>query len=91
LLFVETWYGLPSVVDHTRVGPPWALAPFDCGSELLLLPAPRLPEAGHEAPPAMLRELAGRWRVDDAGIPQPPKAAATVDPASCRALFRELP
>jgi hypothetical protein len=91
LLFVETWYGLPSVVDHTRVGPPWALAPFDCANDLLLLPAPRLPEAGHEAPLALLRELAGKWRVDDAGIAQPPKRAATVDPASCRALFRELP
>jgi hypothetical protein len=87
LLFVETWYGLPSVVDHTRIGPPWALAAFDCGGELMMLPAPRLPEAGHEAPPALLHELAGRWRVDAAGIPQPPEHPATVDPASCRALL----
>jgi hypothetical protein len=91
LLFVETWYGLPSVADHTRVGPPWALAPFDCKGELLLLPAPRLPEAGHEAPSATLRELAGRWRVDAAGIPQPPEHPSTVDPATCRALVPALP
>lgn len=91
LLFVETWYGLPSVVDHTRIGPPWALAAFDCGGELMLLPAARLPEAAHEAPAALLHELAGRWRVDNAGVPQPPELAATVDPASCRALVRQLP
>lgn len=91
LLFVETWYGLPSVADHTRIGPPWALAPFDCKGELLLLPAPRLPEAAHEAPPAMLRELAGRWRVDAAGIPQPPERAATVAPGTCRGLIPQLP
>lgn len=87
LVFAETWYGLPSVVDHTRIGPPWALAAFDCGGELLLLPTPRLPEAGHEAPTTLLRELAGRWRVDEAGIPQPPQHATTVDPATCRAVF----
>lgn len=91
LLFVESWYGLPSVVDHTRIGPPWALAPFDCAGELLLLPAPRLPEAGHEAPTALLRSLAGRWRVDEAGVPQAPEQAATVELASCRALVRDLP
>jgi hypothetical protein len=91
LVFVETWYGLPSVVDHTRVGPPWALAPFDCAGELLLLPAPRLPEAGHEPPLALLRDLAGRWSVDEAGIALPPGQAASVDPASCRALARALP
>lgn len=91
LLFVETWYGLPSVVDHTRIGPPWALAAFDCSGELLLLPAPRLPEAGHEPPSATLRELAGRWRADAAGVPQPPEQPATVDPASCRALIPQLP
>jgi hypothetical protein len=91
LLFVETWYGLPSVVDHTRIGPPWALAAFDCSGELLLLPAPRLPEAGHEPPSAIVLELAGRWRADEAGVPQPPEQPATVDPASCRALFPQLP
>lgn len=91
LLFVETWYGLPSVVDHTRIGPPWALAAFDCDGELLLLPSPRLPEADNEAPISTLRELAGRWRADAAGIPQPPEQAATIDPASCRALFPQLP
>jgi hypothetical protein len=91
LLFVETWYGLQSVMDHTRVGPPWALAAFDCAGERLLLPARRLPEADHEDPPAILRALAGRWRVDSDGVAQPPEQASTVDASSCRALLRELP
>jgi hypothetical protein len=91
LLFVETWYGLPSVVDHTRIGPPWALAAFDCAGELLLLPAPRLPEAGHEAPTKMLLEFAGRWRADADGILQPPERPSIVDRGSCRALLPSLP
>jgi hypothetical protein len=91
LLFVETWYGLQSVVDHTRIGPPWALAAFDCAGERLLLPARRLPEADHEPPPATLRALAGRWRIDSDGIAQPPEQPATIDSSSCRALLRELP
>jgi hypothetical protein len=91
LLFVETWYGLPSVVDHTRVGPPWALAAFECAGERMLLPARRLPEADHELPPATLRALAGRWRIDADGIPQPPEQPATIDSSTCRALLRELP
>lgn len=91
LVFVETWYGLPSVVDHTRIGPPWVLAAFDCSGELTLLPSPRLPEAEHEAPPAMLRAFAGRWRVDEAGVAQPPAQPSTVDPATCRALLPGAP
>jgi hypothetical protein len=91
LLFVESWYGLPSVVDHTRIGPPWALAAFDCAGERLLLPAPRLPEAEHESPPAVLRELSGRWWVDADGIAQPPKKPSTIDAASCRAMLPDLP
>jgi hypothetical protein len=91
LLFVETWYGLPSVVDHTRIGPPWALAAFDCAGQRLLLPAPRLPEADHEPPPALLRELSGRWWVDADGIAQPPKKPSTIDSSSCRAILPHLP
>jgi hypothetical protein len=91
LLFVETWYGLPSVVDHTRIGPPWALAAFDCAGQRLLLPAPRLPEAEHEPPPAVLRELSGRWWVDADGIAQPPKKPSTIETSTCRAMLRDLP
>jgi hypothetical protein len=87
LLFVETWYGLPSVVDHTRIGPPWALAAFDCEGQRLLLPAPRLPEADHEPPPAVLRELSGRWWVDADGIAQAPKQPSTIDASSCRIIL----
>ena len=91
LTFVETWFGPPSVVDHTRVGPAWALAPFDCGGELQLLPAQRLPEAAHEALPAQLTGFAGHWSVDAQGFAQPPASPATTDPTSCRALLPALP
>lgn len=86
LAFVETWYGLPSVGDHTRLGPPWALAPFDCGGELSLLPAPRLIEAGDEPVGETLRALAGHWRVGEDGEAQAPAEPSPVDPSSCRAL-----
>ncbi|PRQ02517.1 hypothetical protein ENSA5_21620 [Enhygromyxa salina] len=95
LTFAETWHGRPSTVDHTRVGPPWALGPFDCEGELALLPVARLPEAGAESPSPTLLALAGRWTVDEAGVAQGPEASSTgtakVDPASCRALVRALP
>jgi hypothetical protein len=91
LVFAETWYGLSAVVDHTRVGPPWVLAPFDCEGELMLLPAARLPEAEVESPEGLLRALAGRWVVDEAGVALPPGPGATADPASCRPLIPALP
>lgn len=91
LVFVETWYGPPSVVDHTRVGPVWALAPFDCDGELSLLPAPRLPEARHEPPSETLVALAGPWRLDPEGQLQPPSSPSSRTPESCRSLFPPLP
>jgi hypothetical protein len=91
LAFVETWFGPPSVVDHTRVGPAWALAPFDCSGVLQLLPAPRLPEADHEDPPDQLPPVAGAWSIDDQGLAQPPAQPSTTDPANCRALIPALP
>lgn len=94
LVFAPTWYGLSSVMDHTRIGPPWVLAPFDCAGELLLLPAGRLPEAEVESPDASLLALAGRWVVDEGGLALPPELATTaptVDSASCRALVPALP
>lgn len=91
LTFVETWFGPPSVVDHTRVGPAWALAPFDCGGQLQLLPAQRLPEAAHEAVPEQLPGFAGHWSLDAQGLAQPPASPTTTDPASCRALLPALP
>jgi hypothetical protein len=89
--FVETWYGPPSVVDHTRVGPVWALAPFDCDAELELLPAPRLPEAAHEPIPQTLLDLAGRWELDPSGVAQPPAAGSSRDPDTCRPLLPAIP
>ena len=91
LVFVETWYGLPSVVDHTRIGPPWVLTAYECAGKLTLLPTPRLPEAGHEATPPLLREFSGHWQIDDGGVAQPPERGAAIDPSSCRALLPNLP
>jgi hypothetical protein len=91
IVFVETWYGLPSVVDHTRVGPPWALAPFECDGELMLLPAPRLPEADSEAPDETLAAFAGRWRADEQGQAVAPEEPASAEASSCRALLDALP
>ena len=86
LVFVETWYGLPSVSDHTRIGPAWVLAPFDCEGELHLLPAPRLVEATDEPVDETVQALAGRWRVGDDGAALAPSEASPRDPDRCRAI-----
>lgn len=76
--FVPSWHGESSLVDHTRVGPPFALAPFACGGELRLLPHARLPEAEGELPPGALMMLAGHWVVAEQGVmpPQQPSPSA---------------
>lgn len=90
LAFAPSWYGLTSIADHTRVGPPWALAPFDCAGRLLLLPAARLPEAAVEQPSEALRAAAGRWTMGADGHAAPSEAAG-IDPAGCRPVFAALP
>lgn len=76
--FVPSWQGESSLVDHTRIGPPFALAPFVCGGELRLLPHARLPEAEAELPPGALMMIAGHWVVAEAGVlpPQQPSPSA---------------
>lgn len=94
LRFARSWHGPDSVVDHTRVGPPWALAPFDCDGRIALLPAPRLPEAEVEEPSAELLAHAGVWSVaaeDDEPEATPPSEPGTLDPSECRALLDALP
>ncbi|PRQ05108.1 hypothetical protein [Enhygromyxa salina] len=91
LVFAQTWYGLSSVMDHTRIGPPWVLAPFDCEGQLMLLPAGRLPEAKVEAPAAGLVAIAGQWTISEDGHATPPTEAATQDPTNCRPLIPALP
>ncbi|MFO7563749.1 MAG: hypothetical protein R6X02_13980 [Enhygromyxa sp.] len=88
--FAPSWYGLPSIVDHTRVGPPWALAPFDCDGRLTLLPSARLPEAAVEDPSEAVLTAAGRWTIADDGNAAPREAAVN-DPADCRPVFATLP
>ena len=93
LVFVDTWYGLPSVIDHTRVGPSWALAPYDCGGQgLELHPQARLPTTYLE-PDETLRALSGVWTVSEDGSPQPPKPAPeqALAGANCRPAFEHLP
>lgn len=76
--FVPSWQGESSLVDHTRIGPPFALAPFACAGELRLLPHARLPEAEGELPPGALMMLAGHWVVAELGVmpPQQPSPSA---------------
>lgn len=90
LAFIPSWYGESSIVDHTRIGPAFALAPFDCAGSLRLLPAARLPEAEGEAVPAALIMRAGQWWIGDRGRASPPQIAA---PSSegCTALLDPLP
>jgi hypothetical protein len=90
LVFSPTWFGLPSVVDHTRVGPPWALAPHDCRGGVVLLPAPRLPEAAAEQPTEALRAAAGRWTLEAGELAQREDLAA-FEAVRCRPLFAALP
>lgn len=88
--FAPSWYGLSSIADHTRVGPPWALAPFACEGRLTLLPAARLPEAQTEGPGAAVLAAAGRWSISEGGDAARAEASK-LDAAACRPLFTALP
>jgi len=90
LAFTPSWYGLPAVADHTRVGPPWVLAPFACDGRLTLLPAARLPEARVEDPSEAVLAAAGRWTIAADGSPALSEAS-TIDASTCRAVFTALP
>jgi hypothetical protein len=89
LAFAPSWYGLSSIADHTRVGPPWALAPFACEGRLALLPAKRLPEADIEHPSEAVLAAAGRWTIAEDGSASPSEAVASE--LGCRAVFTALP
>lgn len=89
LAFAPSWYGLSSIADHTRVGPPWALAPFACEGRLTLLPVARLPEAAVEGPSEAVRAAAGRWTIGDDGSAS--LSEALIDSAGCRPVFDALP
>ncbi len=90
LAFIPSWRDESSVVDHTRIGPAFALAPFDCAGELRLLPSARLPEAAGETASARLMMLAGHWSIGDRGQSMPPQIAnPSLD--GCAALLDPLP
>ncbi|GEM_PF-6814704 len=92
--FAPSWGEQRSVVDHTRIGPVFALAPYDCGGALLLLPTPRLPEASGEQVPVALAARGGRWHIDEiseTGEARPPSEAAPAEVSGCRPLFSSVP
>jgi hypothetical protein len=89
LAFAPSWYGLSSIADHTRVGPPWALAPFACDGRLTLLPAARLPEAEVEGPSEAVRAAAGRWAIAADGSATPSERVES--DSGCRPVFTALP
>ncbi len=89
LAFAPAWYGLSSVADHTRVGPPWALAPFACAGHISLLPAARLPEAEVEGPSEAVRAAAGRWTIAADGSATPSEPSPKT--GGCRPVFSALP
>jgi len=90
LAFAPTWYGLPSIADHTRVGPAWALAPYACDGALALLPTPRLPEATVETPSEAVRAAAGRWSIGEDGA-SPVASGAALEADRCRPTFTAIP
>lgn len=62
--FVPLWVDRPAVGDGTPLGPSLALAPWVCGEELVLAPAPRLAGAGAEEPSAGLLAAAGVYGIE---------------------------
>ena len=68
IYFVPLWWGEGSIVDGTDQGPPFALAPWICGEELVLRVEGRLAEAAVEAPPPGLVAWAGIYRSGEGGL-----------------------
>ncbi|MEZ4385501.1 MAG: hypothetical protein R3A79_29515 [Nannocystaceae bacterium] len=87
LTFVDLWWGDPSVVDGTEVGPVYALVPAICGERLVLEVAPRLPEGAHLGPPAQLVALSGEYAAQDGGLTRVGDAPAE----SCARVDLDLP
>ncbi|NVB39999.1 hypothetical protein G6O69_19295 [Pseudenhygromyxa sp. WMMC2535] len=90
LVFAPSWHSPSAVADHTRIGPAFALAPFDCAGALTLLPTPRLPAAEAETLPDALTERAGEWTLDELGQVRPPSEPAALS-EGCTPLFEGLP
>lgn len=63
LAFAPLWYGPADLGDRTAQGPTYALAPRVCERSLVLSPAPRLPGARGEEPPAALARAAGVYAI----------------------------
>ncbi len=87
MLFAELWWGEPSVIDRTEVGPAYALAPQECSGLVLTVEA-RLPEAKYGEPDGTLFERAGAYGFDAGGLV---RKGPVPDKAECRPLFTTLP
>lgn len=90
LAFAPLWYGQADLGDRTAQGPTYALAPRVCDRRLVLWPAPRLPGARDEEPPAALARAAGVYAIrggelvlQDAPVPS--------DMSTCDSVPLELP
>ncbi len=87
VLFAELWWGEPSVIDRTEVGPVYTLAPQECAGLVLRVEA-RLPEAKYGAPDPALSERAGAYGFDAEGLV---RTGPVPDAAACRPIFAALP
>ncbi len=87
VLFAELWWGEPSVIDRTEVGPAYALAPQECSGLVLTVEA-RLPEAKYGEPGGTLSERAGAYGFDAGGLV---RKGPVPDAAECRPIFTTLP
>lgn len=90
VVFAPLWFDRPALGDSTVLGPPHALAPWACGGALVLWPAPRLPGARGEEPPAALLRAAGEYEAAEGALrrsdrPVPP------DMAGCTRIEVEAP
>lgn len=86
--FTPLWVDRSSVGDVTPLGPSLALAPWVCGSELVLAPAPRLAGAGAEEPSDGLRAATGVYAIADDELQ---RRAAAPDLGTCTRVAVDLP
>ncbi|MCR9163174.1 MAG: hypothetical protein ACE37F_33405 [Nannocystaceae bacterium] len=83
LSFIDLWAdaGEPVIDDGIELGPPHALAPFDCEGTLALFVQPRIPGARGLAPAPALRDREGPVA----------SSAGALDRTRCEALPLHLP
>jgi hypothetical protein len=86
--FTPLWFDRSALGDATPLGPSHALAPWICGTDLVLAVAPRLPGAGAEEPSDGLRAAAGVYAIKDDELQ---RTGPTPDLGGCMRVAVELP